>query len=48
MARVQILGSGEYTFSSIEIIKEQQGEWNYQIVGIEGKNTPITVIFSAK
>ncbi|UUO14207.1 MULTISPECIES: carboxypeptidase regulatory-like domain-containing protein [Aphanizomenonaceae] len=48
MARVQILGSGEYTFSSIEIIKEQQGEWNYQIVGIEGKNTPITVIVSAK
>ncbi|AFZ55813.1 hypothetical protein H6G54_26855 [Anabaena cylindrica FACHB-243] len=48
MAKVQIQGSKEYTFSSTEIIKQSQGEWNYRLIGIEARNTPITVIVSAK
>lgn len=48
MARVEIQGSRDHTFSSTEIIKQSQGECNYRLVGIEASNTPITVIVSAK
>lgn len=48
MARVEIQGSRDHTFSSTEILKQSQGEWNYRLVGIEASNTPITVIVSAK
>jgi|GEM_PF-3026618 len=48
MARVEIQGSGDYTLSLAEIIKQQQGEWNYRLVGLEARNTPITVIVSVK
>lgn len=48
MAKVQIQGSENYTFSCKEIIKQTQGEWNYRLVGIAARNTPITVIVSAQ
>lgn len=48
MAKVQIQGSRDYTFSASELTKQQQGEWNYRLVGIEAGNTPLTVIVSAR
>ncbi|MEG4304906.1 carboxypeptidase regulatory-like domain-containing protein [Microcoleus sp. D3_18a_C4] len=48
MAKVQIQGKRDYTFSASELTKQQQGEWNYRLVGIEAGNTPLTVIVSAR
>ena len=48
MAKVQIQGSRDYTFSASELTKQQQGEWNYRVVGIEAGNRPLTVIVSAR
>jgi hypothetical protein len=48
MAKVQIQGSGEDTFSLSEFTKQKQGEWNYRLVGISARNTPLTVVASAR
>lgn len=47
MVKVQIDG-GQSTFSVGELTQDPQGEWNYQLIGIEARTTPLTVIVSAR
>lgn len=47
MAKVQI-DDGQSTLSVGELTQDPQGEWNYQLIGIEARKTPLTVIISAR
>lgn len=48
MAKVQIQGSSNYTLTANELTPTKQGDWNYRLVGIAARDTPLTVIVSAR
>lgn len=48
MAKVQIQGREDYTFSLGELVNQQERQWNYQLIAIEASNHPQTIIAIAK